>query len=680
MKRLLPFILLTLTFSTFTFAQTSSDTCSDASTATPITGPGLFTVTIIDGSEIPDPICASNGGGATNGEWYRYTPSDDYFVTVTTDLAQNSGKDTRVHIYTGTCGAGNLTCVAGDDDSGSALLAHVTFSAVSGQTYYIAWDDKWEDDGFDFQLTESTDSPPPPPSLTFTSTPIATSGSDRALVDMNGDYLDDVLAVSTSNLHIQYQQNDGSFVTSNYSISASYSASWSLAAGDYDGNGFNDIVFGNSSGVNVVQANATGTAYAVSASNNDVFTQRTNFVDINNDGDLDIFVCHDVEPNVYYINDGSGGLDFYQGADSSGVPEGLGLYPSGGNYGSVWIDYDNDRDIDMFMAKCGGSEARRTNQLFRNNGSGSYTEVGAAAGLDDPMQTWSAAWGDYDNDGDMDCWVGASSGSHKMMQNNGNGTFTDITASTGLASFTTTGIENTPHDFDNDGHIDILSNGRILFNNGDGTFTVKSSGMPPSGAVGDANNDGFLDVFNGNLYYNDTNSNNWLKIVTIGTQSNLNGIGARIEVSSPGIGTQIRDVRSAEGFRYMSSLNTHFGLGTDTSISSVTVYWPSGVVDVITNPNINDTLTITEAETLSLQNSMVEDLILYPNPTRDVLNLNASYGFENAIYSVFDMNGRRIMNSKFNTNTIDVSSLSNGNYILRIMNNGHITSQKFIKH
>lgn len=676
MKRLLPFILLTLTFTTFSFAQISSDTCSDANSATAITGPGTFTVTTIDGSEIPDPICANNGSGATNGEWYRYIPSADYYVTVSTDLPQNSGQDTRVHVYTGTCGS--LTCHGGDDDSGAGYLTVASFNVTAGQTYYIAWDDKWENAGFDFELTESTSTPPPPP-LSFTTVPVATSGTDRALVDMNGDFLDDVLAVSTTNVHIQYQQNDGSFVTANYPISASYTPSWSLAAGDFDGNGYNDMVFGSSSGVNVVKANSTGTGYSVAATNDDVFTQRTNFVDINNDGDLDIFVCHDVEPNVYYINDGSGGLNFYQGANASGVPEGLGLYPSGGNYGSVWIDYDNDGDIDMFLAKCGGNEARRTNQLFRNNGSGSYTEVGVAAGLDDPMQTWSSAWGDYDGDGDMDCWVGASSGSHKMMQNNGDGTFTDITASTGLSTFTATGIENTPHDFDNDGYIDILSNGNILFNNGDGTFTVNSSGMPPSGAVGDLNDDGFLDVFNGSLYYNDTNSNNWLKIITIGTQSNLNGIGARIEVNSPGLGTQIRDVRSAEGFRYMSSLNTHFGLGTDNSITSVTVYWPSGVVDVIANPAVNGTLTITEGETLSLQQSIVDDLILYPNPTKDVLNLNATYGFDNAIYSVFDMNGRRVMNSRFNTNTIDVSELSTGNYILRIMDEGVIKSQKFIK-
>ena len=129
----------------------------------------------------------------------------------------------------------------------------------------------------------------------------------------------------------------------------------------------------------------------------------------------------------------------------------------------------------------------------------------------------------------------------------------------------------------------------------------------------------------------------------------------------------------------MSTLNAHFGIGTDTAINSVTVYWPSGAVDIITNPSINGTLHITEGETLSLDSTETSDLILYPNPTEKFLNLNSSYGFNNAIYSVFDMAGKRVLNDRFNSNTIDVSELSTGNYILRILENGIIKTQKFIK-
>ena len=111
----------------------------------------------------------------------------------------------------------------------------------------------------------------------------------------------------------------------------------------------------------------------------------------------------------------------------------------------------------------------------------------------------------------------------------------------------------------------------------------------------------------------------------------------------------------------------------------MTIYWPSGIVDVVFNPTINDITCVTEGETLSLQDTFVNDLILYPNPTKGIINLNTNYGFNEAIYSIFDIGGRRVLNSKFNSNQIDVSELSAGTYILRIMNNNQIKTQKFIK-
>lgn len=692
-------ILSALFLGSLCWGQASSDSCLDASTATPITTTGMYSVTLVDGTEIPDPICASNGAGATNGEWFRFTPSTSEYITVSSDsniLPQNSGVDTRVHIYSGSCGS--LVCVAGDDDSGAGFTSEVGFNTIAGETYYIAWDDRWDDTGFDFMVSVS--SPPVQPPVTFSSQAVNATGSDRAVVDMNNDKLDDLVSVTSTNININYQLPGGGFDSVDIiTTEADFTPSWSLAAGDIDRNGYNDLLYAGSSGVTFMYANSDGTAYTEISGADYVFSQRSNFIDINNDGHLDAFVCHDVAPNVYYINDGSGNLTFYQGA-SPVVPKGLGTHASGGNYGTVWVDYDNDRDMDLFIAKCrGGTVTHKWNELWQNDGTGTYTNVADGAGyyastfpgeghdnssnLGDPVQTWSAAWADFDNDGDMDVYVGASSvadGGHKLMRNNGDGTFSDITAGSGVvdAPF---GIENAPADFDNDGFVDILTNGSILFNNGDGTFYLVDTGMPPSGPIGDVNNDGYLDVFNGNVRLNNADTgHNWLKVVTTGTVSNINGIGARVEINSPGIGTQIRDVRSGEGFRYMSSLNTHFGIGEDTSVTSVTVYWPSGTVDVIANPAINSAVTIEEGETLSLEQSMVEDLILYPNPTRDVLNLNATYGFENAIFTIFDINGRRVMNSRFNSSSIDVSVLSSGNYILRIMDQGNIKAQKFIKY
>jgi hypothetical protein len=140
------FILFLLSYS---FQMNAQDTCLTASVITP----GVHTVAAVNGTEIPDPICALNGTGATVGEWYSYTPTVSGSATVTTDLLGNAGGDTRLHIYTGVCGA--LVCYANSDDvSGTNYLSEVTFQILSGTTYYIAFDDRWDSSGFDFDLSE----------------------------------------------------------------------------------------------------------------------------------------------------------------------------------------------------------------------------------------------------------------------------------------------------------------------------------------------------------------------------------------------------------------------------------------------------------------------------------------------------------------------------------------------
>lgn len=511
--------------------------------------------------------------------------------------------------------------------------------------------------------------------VSFTSQSIPTTGEDRATVDMNGDFLDDIVSVTSTNIQIFYQQTDGTFDEVNITTTpADFSPSWSLAAADYDGNGYTDLLYGSGSGVTFMRANADGTAFTEISGPEYVFSQRSNFVDINNDGHLDAFVCHDVEPNVYYINDGNGNLSFVQG--------GLGDFPSGGNYGSVWIDYDNDRDVDMFIAKCGGSVERRTNQMHTNNGDGTYTENAADLGLDDPMQTWSSAWADFDNDGDMDVFVGASTGAHKLMSNNGDGTFTDVTAGSGVEAMGDTGIENATHDFNNDGFADIASNGNLLLGNGDMTFTLYNSILPSNnGSFGDLNNDGFIDSFTGGtIYMNDANANNWLTINTVGVESNINGLGARVEIETDS-GTQIRDVRSGEGFRYMSSLNTHFGLGDDPLVIKVTIYWTSGIIDVLEDVGPNQVISVEEGSTIvaGIEENLVNNLISFPNPTDGILNLRNIDGFDDPIYTVFDMNGKRVMNARLIDESIDVSKLAVGNYILRVFDNNTVKTQRFIK-
>ena len=684
----------------FNFFNTYSQSGENCNEAIEITA-GSYTVDGINGDEF-ELNCTEYD--ASNGEllWFSYTPDQDYLVTVTTDLIENDGLDTRFHVYSGNCE--DLQCVSGDDDSGDGYLSYASFFGYSGITYFIAWDDRWGDENFEFYLEESD--PPPPPPFDFNQININSFGLERGLVDMNGDGLDDLVSIQSSNINLFIQSEQVGVEEINIATEqADFSPSWSMAAGDFDRNGYNDLLYGGGSGVTFMKANDDGTAYTEISGSEYVFSQRSNFVDINNDGHLDAFVCHDVQPTVYYINDGNGNLQFFQGPNSEGVPSGIGgveydlaPYPGpqeGGNYGSVWVDYDNDRDIDLFIAKCRGGDIQwKYNELWRNNGDGTFSNVADITGyyngfypngghdnssnLGDPVQTWSAAWGDFNNDGYMDVYVGASAsgdGSHKLMKNNGDGTFTDVTAGSGVES-APSGIENDSADFNNDGFIDIFSNGSILLNDGDFKFDLYNNNVPEPGAIGDSNNDGFLDIFNGNsLYQNTPNDNNWLKVITVGTTSNINGIGARIEIASPSLGIQVRDVQSGTGFRYMSSLNTYFGLGQDSSITTLTVYWPSGVVDTFNNVNVNQSLEITEGQTLSTGVPSLDNIAVFPNPANDYITVKSDYNLDDAIISLFDLSGRRVLNYKNSSdnNLIDVSKLSSGEYILRL-----ITSETII--
>ncbi|WP_157811578.1 FG-GAP-like repeat-containing protein [Lacinutrix sp. Bg11-31] len=629
---------------------------------------------IVDNIHVYDVACA--------------TPSGISVVNITTDSAtinwNAAGTETTWEVIIQQAGLGIPTTVG-------TLVTATTYNATGlnvNSNYEVYIRSFCDSDGYSIWLgpyafiTANIPSP-----ISFSTQSISTTGTNRAVVDMNGDNLDDIVSINDNNINIQEQQTDGSFLQKNITTtSADFTPSWSLVAADFDKNGYTDLLYGGGSGVTFMKANANGTAYSEISGSEYVFSQRSNFIDINNDGHLDAFVCHDVAPNVYYINDGNGNLQFYQTPEdgtTNGAPHNLGGYASGGNYGSIWVDYDNDGDQDMFIAKCGGITARRTNQMHTNDGNGNYTENAAAIGLADPMQTWSSAWGDFDNDGDMDVFVGSSDPNdpHKLMRNDMNtiGTFTNVSVGSGSVNATTFNHENVAYDFDNDGFLDIASNGDILFGNGDLTFAVFDDLVPDDGSFGDLNNDGFIDAFGGDIVMNNTNSNNWIVINTNGTSSNIDGIGARVELTTA-LGTQIRDVRSGDGFRYMNTLNTHFGIGTETTITAVTITWSSGIVDQILYPIINETLSVTEGEhPLSVDNFLVENLILYPNPTKQDLNLNGDYEVNNHKFQVFDISGRQIFKGTIKNNKIDVSRLQSGNYILRIANNEKVRTQKFIK-
>ena len=450
------------------------------------------------------------------------------------------------------------------------------------------------------------------------------SGCAIGVSDMNGDGLDDIVRLDNARyLYIDYQQPDGTFT--GYAFGAiSTSKEWGLAIADVDQNGYNDIVAGGAyNDLKLLVANATGTTYTSSdLPPPDIFLQASNFVDINNDGAIDYFACHDDGVSSPYRGNNTGTFvhDTSLIYAETAVPS-----DNSGNYGTVWTDYDSDGDIDMYLSKCrlgvsDPSDGRRMNQLWENDGSNNYNDVADHRGLRPLAQSWAADFGDLDNDGDMDCFVINHDMISQLYENDGTNNYTNVTAVSGMTFDLAglIGIQVVMDDFDNDGLLDILftsytNNTHRLFRNlGNLTFQNDTSAFPTgpgmqSAAIGDLNRDGFLDIVAGFangfnspssttddvLYMNAGNDNHWIAVRLEGTLSNVNGIGARIETFSD-LGHQIREVRSGESYGIMNTMNTHIGLGPDTMIDSLIVRWPSGTVDKWLHLDVDQFLMVQE--------------------------------------------------------------------------------------
>ena len=469
------------------------------------------------------------------------------------------------------------------------------------------------------------------------------SGVAMGIVDLNGDNLDDIIRLNDArDLHIEYQQAGGG-IFSSYSYGNTSSVDqWSLCVADVDTNGYNDIIIGGYyNGISLFMANAAGNDYTLSEIQEDsIFLQGSNFADIDNNGTIDIFACHDHGLSRPYSNDGLGNFTFDLGLINavSAVPS-----DNSGNYGSTWTDYDSDGDLDMYLSKCRGGvsnplDGRRINQLFQNDGNGNYTDVAEQVGLRPLAQSWASDFADIDNDGDLDCFILNHDIISGIYENDGNGNFTNVTPSSGLTSDLEElegGIQCMFKDFDNDTYVDLLItsgwSSHLLFrNNGDFTFSRVLDPFPTphdmhSAVVGDLNDDGALDVYasfgtgyNGSsssrpdkVYINTESTNNYLKVLLKGDNNNRNAIGARVEIYGEW-GVQIREIRSGESYGIMNSFVAHFGLGDATAIDSLIVRWPVGQVDKEYDVGINQTLCI---EDTCIDYLLVKDLTIAVDTT-----------------------------------------------------------------
>ena len=499
-------------------------------------------------------------------------------------------------------------------------------------------------------------------------------GGGAAFLDYNNDGFQDIYFVNGAALPpvpeerdgielprnaLHHNNGDGTFT--DVSVAAGVADTgygMGCAVGDYNNDGFSDLYVTNF-GTNVFYRNngdGTFTDATRETSTGDTrWGASCAFVDYDNDSFLDLYVTNYVkytiesdqvcmnkgvrvycDPRLYegeldilYRNNGDG--TFTDVTESAGFSE-----ATGRGLALAWSDYDNDGDMDVYIA----NDADQ-NFLYRNNSDGTFTDISLTAGVGfsedgEPENGMGADFGDYDNDGRLDLVVtNFQDQTNTLYHNEGNGLFSDVSYASKI------GTMSLPYlawgvsfcDYDNDGYQDLsIANGHLdenvqafnptgfyeqpnlLFrNNRDGTFdevSVNSGfGMPLEKAsrgfaYSDYDNDGDLDLLVTNLkgppdlLENGGGQNTWLSLKLIGTRSNRDAIGARVKVTTGNL-TQVREVRSGTSYLSQNDMRLHFGLGKYRQVDLIEIRWPSGLQEHLEGIEANQILTLVEGNVKS---------------------------------------------------------------------------------
>ncbi len=351
---------------------------------------------------------------------------------------------------------------------------------------------------------------------------------------------------------------------------------------DYDNDGQLDLFVKNFGGANMLFRNVGGgNLTPVSdcgdlefATDGEDFGSIMGFADFDNDGHLDVVITGDQEVQALYRNHGDGTF--------SDVTAASGMVRESHAKGVAWGDYDNDGFVDLFIARGHQRRSGKGASLYHNNGNGTFTDVTKIARVGLNGTCWSAIWGDYDNDGYLDLFVTYSGklgdgvgNANRLFHNNGNGTFTNVAGSQGVAMNDEVSLHSGAAwaDFDNDGFLDLLVKDGI--------------------GVGETN--GELSLGRHFLFRNTPNGNGFLELNLLGVRSNRQGLGARVSVTT-NLGRTYYRQNTGDGGGYYASQGSgplHFGIAQATQ-ATVTVHWPSGVVDVLPQVPANCIITVTE--------------------------------------------------------------------------------------
>ena len=430
-----------------------------------------------------------------------------------------------------------------------------------------------------------------------------------------------------------------------------------VAVGDFDNDGYPDLYVTGYDRAILYHNNGNGTFTEVTAkagvADEGGWSTSAGWFDYDKDGWLDLVVTNYIEwtpktnlwcgerapgyrsycnPNNYkgqrtklYHNNHNG--TFTDVSDKSGVgkPESKGM-------GVVLADFNNDGWPDIAIAN-----DTWPNFLFLNNRDGTFRDVSLISGLAVSEDgRYEAGMGvdaaDVDGDGLLDVYITHLDFElNRLYLNNGDETFTDATYRSGIGNTAVrlSGVAAKFIDYDNDGWMDILQlNGAMLdnvslyhsevsykepmlmFRNlGKGHFQKTSDSLgpdfmrPAAGrglATADFDNDGDIDIAANNrgdypaLLRNDGgNANHWLEVLLVGTQSNRDGVGAVLKLTSEGF-VHVEQAEGGASYMSASDPRIHFGLGKRSRIESLVITWPSGHVDKLTNVPVDKIICVKE--------------------------------------------------------------------------------------
>lgn len=421
-------------------------------------------------------------------------------------------------------------------------------------------------------------------------------GANISFGDFNNDLLDDVVtsgSLNSNNLLFYKNLGDGKFDTiPSTFVSYMEGVKFSDATiGDLNNDGYLDVFVGrystrigsvnHISEVHQVYYGAPNFSFSVDSSTFKEYpvpTFMVNFVDLNNDGFLDVYVSSD-SINQFFNNSGANKFELLK------IPELE--YKVHRTYHPLWSDLDLDGDMDFLL----GTQAGGGNKdvFLRNGGNYTFTDFSSIH----RYNSYGFASFDMDNDKDLDLVWGYTNGV-SLIDNVDGELFTGETEIIHLPSSNTAKDVNIG-DFDNDGFVDILHNRYLYLNNKDKTFkpVFLSELFQPTNAnvavaVADIDLDGDLDIVGKGLVHlnNLGNRKNWIKFKLEGTVSNTSAIGAKIFVKAKVNGEsqwQMREVVAKTYYKVQNSLTQHFGLDNATTADSVIIQWTSGKVDTLTN-------------------------------------------------------------------------------------------------